>query len=70
MESFNPGRMNMRVDWADFRIPPVNLWVMPQWKPDWRIADNRPLHHQTPPSHARLLHRRFLQLLAARGKGG
>ncbi len=62
--------MNMHVDWADFRIPPINLWVMPQWKPDWRSADNRPPHHHTLTPHTRLLHRRFLQLLTARGQEG
>ncbi len=62
--------MRMRVDWADFRIPPINLWVMPPWNPHWHDADNRTLHHQAPPSHAGLLHRRFLRLLTARGKGG
>jgi len=21
-----------RVDWADFRTPPINLWVLPPWR--------------------------------------
>jgi len=58
------------VDWADFRIPPVNLWVMPQWKPGWRVTGGRPLHHRAVPFNTRLLHRRFLQLLTARGREG
>ncbi|HXH73079.1 MAG TPA: hypothetical protein VNI58_09730 [Mariprofundaceae bacterium] len=23
--------MNVQLEWPDFRIPPINLWVMPGW---------------------------------------
>jgi len=41
--------MDIRVDWADFRTPPINLWVMPQWRPDWRETGGRLPHHRVAP---------------------
>jgi len=62
--------MDIRVAWADFRIPPINLWVMPQWKPDWHGTGKRLSHHRVAPFSTSLLRRRFLQLLTARGREG
>jgi len=61
--------MTVHVDWADFRIPPVNLWVMPEWNPGWRGITGGPSQHR-PPLNASLLRRRFLQLLTTRGREG
>jgi len=62
--------MGVRVDWADFRIPSINLWVMPQWEPDWRGTGDRTPHHRATLFNTGLLRRRFLQLRTARGQEG
>lgn len=60
--------MGMHVDWADFRIPPINLWVLPRWKAIWHGTGDSPSRRQAPSNHTKLLHHRFMQLLTARGK--
>ncbi|RMH59400.1 MAG: hypothetical protein D6678_07800 [Zetaproteobacteria bacterium] len=57
----------MRTRWADFRIPPINLWVMPAWhgvasvrlRPETKTRRDRWSPH---PAQARIR-----ELLAARG---
>ncbi|RMG90770.1 MAG: hypothetical protein D6703_07050 [Zetaproteobacteria bacterium] len=58
----------MRVHWADFRIPPINLWVMPTWPEDpGRQApgqNSSPLRVHT---NTITVQQKIRSLLAARG---
>jgi hypothetical protein len=27
-----------RIEWADFKFPPINLWVMPPWKYEFKMT--------------------------------
>lgn len=57
----------MRIYWADFRFPPINLWIMPKIMENHRptFVHRAPgVSDLTPLSHRQQL---ITQLLAARG---
>ena len=56
----------MLVNWADFRTPPINLWVMPKFS----MALPALQHHKVQRRKRRLAHepqQELLRILAARG---
>jgi len=59
----------LRVDWADFRTPPINLWVMPPMDA-WLRAASKRKHRRRPLAQSgetSEIQRRIMHILRARG---
>jgi len=54
----------VRPSWADFRIPPINLWVMP---PMPAAAQIKPPHRSMRAPQPNQTQQQIARLLAARG---
>jgi len=55
--------MHAQLEWPDFRIPPINLWVMPGWGGE---STGEPHAHPVT-QHLRKLINEHQRLLAIRG---
>jgi len=53
------------IQWPDLQTPPINLWVMPQWRRGGDKAAARPAPQHRAAAAAQLIDR-HLALLAAR----